>query len=210
MVSLKSTLLSQLFPQITSMEAAPPTGKPQIEREHVFYGRLVDPDELEKADSREHQEQWSLYINQDGVGYDGTIRIRVVDQRQYILTMKTSVKKSYDKIETEYELPPKLGAVLLDQFKRLSPRGLSKTRYCFRVPASDLVWEVDVFEGPNGKPAEWVKLDLEVKDRQAEIPPFPIRLRGTCTLDPANNKDDEARATQLYERDWAVASPYAT
>lgn len=199
-------LKQQLYP---SQESAPADGQARPERELVYYAQIVDYDELEKADSVEHQEQWEARIDDPASAYCGTMRMRVIDGTRYVLTVKTSPKNTCERTEVENELPAEAGRAMLEQLKKLRSKGMIKTRYTFKVPGSTLCWEFDVFSDPEGKPCEWCKIDLEVPDFDAEVPPFPIQLRHAHTIPKEKSAADIALLAQLYDHDWVTPSPYA-
>lgn len=174
-------------------------GKMFKEIEHVFYGRLIDIEELKKAASVESQEQWEIRIPKtEENANSGSIRIRKTTvgdaEPEYILTTKVSAGGG-DKIE----VPIPTTADNFEQFKILSFAGMRKDRYHFPVEGTDLVWEVDMFLKPEGGYHEWVKIDLEVSDRGAAIPSLPIELKDVITSDYGMRTEaEELQVSALY------------
>lgn len=185
-------------------------GKSNKEIEHVFYGRITDFSVLERAtgDIEEH-EQWELKIPKTNENATrGGIRIRrtyIVGGRgtdQYVLTTKTYPDGS----DTALELPVPTTRENFLQFQALSSRGMIKHRYPFKVEGTDLVFEVDMFLKPGSKMLdkdyfEWCKIDLEVTDRSAKIPPLPFELADMIppkALGPHTQQQSD-QIKQLYE-----------
>ena len=157
---------------IYSAEAAAADGVVKQELEYVFFGKIGNLEALEADVPKEKQEQWSV----DGI--DGTIRVRAIDDKEYILTTKTWTPGVTGK--NECELPTTKD--MFEHFKLMAPKGMLKTRYKFPVPDSDLIWEVDVFYNADGTPQEWCKIDFEVPDASVKVPPFPESLQLTDVI----------------------------
>jgi hypothetical protein len=190
-------------------------GKAFREIEHTFYARLEDLEQLKKAASMEHQEQWEVkFPKTDLNAGEGRIRIRktVVDGKdpEYVLTCKTSIAKSNDKIE----VPIPTTEPMFQQFRMMSEKGMIKDRYHFPVSGTDLVWEVDMFYLPgaevgSGQYCEWCKIDLEVKDRDAALPPFPIEFAEMILGQYGERSEaEEAKVRALYDTEFVAANPY--
>lgn len=193
---------------LASLEAQA-DGQTRVEKEIVTYGKIVDMDDLKKADRKEEQEQWEIRMKDDKHQYGGCIRIRCIDGKTYILTTKTFKPDKGDLEETEMELPKDVGANMLQEFKKLSSGGMIKTRYFFDVPDSDLVWEVDVYFDEKGKPREWCKIDLEVTDMRTKRPELPIQLTDAREIPPKNRSEDQQRFLErLMEKEFITPNPY--
>lgn len=184
-------------------------GTANDEIEHVFYARLVDPSQLQNADSKEFQEQWEIKVPKtDENGAGGGLRIRktvTTDGKvEYVLTSKVKVNAT-KKIEVGVPTTEDQFA----SFKYLSPGGMIKDRYIFLIEGSDHKWEVDVFHRPEGGYHEWVKIDLEVTDIDDPVPPFPLELRDIIDGRPdKHNEDEEARIRALYSSDFITKNPH--
>ncbi len=180
-------------------------GKAFREIEHTFYARLTNPGDLAQAASQEHQEQWELKFPKTAQnGGNGTVRIRKTitsdGVSEYVLTTKTVASLEGDKIE----VPVPTTEPMFAQFKLMSEKGMIKDRYHFPIDGTDMVWEVDMFLKPGGQigigPYEdWCKIDLEVKDRNAAIPAFPLATQQLITAPfGKRSSEEEAIVTELY------------
>lgn len=138
------------------------------EKEYVWYGKLTDTADLQKASNQELQRQSA--IKKDG----GQIRVRetickgVVD---YTLTAKHYVGRG-DASECTVQASKDLAEV----FRAIAGESMDKLRYTFPIEGTDLKWEVDVFIDLEGNYKGWVKIDLEVPDTITEWPPLPVGL----------------------------------
>lgn len=146
------------------------------EIEHEFYAQLTDTAQLERADSVEHQSQWEIRTpNDDGRLYVGSVRVRktVKDgQASYMFCIKTMIPGQGTRNETELEVTEDI----YEQFRRVAQKGMVKTRYSFKVPDSDYVWEIDLFDNNRDEAQPWVKIDLEVSSKAEELPKFPLSV----------------------------------
>lgn len=195
--------------QLRASLEAQPDGQTKVEKEVVTYGKIVDFDELKKADRSEHQEQWEIRTKSEEAKYNGCIRIRCVDKKQYILTVKTYRSEKGDLMETEIELDPEIGKNMLEEFKKLSNGGMIKTRYFFNVPDSELVWEVDVYYDEKDNPREWCKIDLEVTDLRHKRPELPIQLTQAREIPPKNRTESDQRfVDRLMGKEFITPNPY--
>lgn len=141
------------------------------EKEYVWYGRLTNPEQLKNAASFSVQKQSSVK------GKGGTIRVRETTangQVDYTLTAKAYV--GYGDAN-EVSLP--VSKDMCEVFKQLSGESMDKIRYEFPIEGTDLKWEVDLFIDSEGKPKEWVKIDLEVPAAINEWPVLPVLLADT-------------------------------
>src|SRR5690606_4002447 len=125
-----------------SLEEDQEDGSFHKEIEHVYYARITDFKQLEKAQSKVRQEQWEirLPLTNDNAA-KGSIRVRSVKEKgkepEYILTSKISLNESGDKMEVS--LPTTAEQFI--QFKFLSAQGMIKDRYTFDA-GDGLKWEV--------------------------------------------------------------------
>ncbi|BAW19056.1 hypothetical protein [Ralstonia phage RP12] len=146
-------------------------GEKAKEKEYVWYGRLTNPEELQKAVSQETQKQSSLK------GKGGTIRVRETNgmgQVRYTLTGKAYTGRG----ECD-EVSVPVSKDLHEVFRLITGESMDKIRYTFPIEGTDLKWEVDVFIDAQGNPKDWVKIDLEVPETITEWPPLPITLADT-------------------------------
>jgi CYTH domain-containing protein len=205
--------LRAAFGNVISLEG---DGQTKLEMEYVFFGKIVDMSELEKAEGSETHEQWELRrFPKEGQRYHGAIRVRKTSsttgrgKTDYELTLKTIDSESnvIGKQETEIDVTPDM----FDQFRRLAANGMIKTRYFFPFQHEDqnLIWEVDVFKGRNGETSEWCKIDLEVQKPLSTIPPFPIQLTDVIDRQP-NERTEEQNAfvKRLMEEELLQVNSY--
>lgn len=146
-------------------------GQASREKEYAWYGRLTNPEVLQKAAAQETQKQSSLK------GKGGTIRVRetiALGQVRYTLTAK-----AYVGLGDANEASTPVSKDLHEIFKAITGESMDKIRYTFPIEGTDLKWEVDVFIDAQGNPKEWVKIDLEVPDTVTEWPPLPVVLADT-------------------------------
>lgn len=187
-------------------------GKAVREKEHVVYGRLPDMNDLKKASGMEHQEQWQIKVDKtEKNAAKGRIRVRKTVTKdgavEYVNTTKVEVGETASGDNIEVPIPTTEGNFL--QFRFLAEEGMIKDRYFFPVPDSDLVWEVDVFKKPNGEYYDWVKLDLEVDDLSAPIPPLPLPLEDVIAAKYGDRTEaEEARVSALYANEFISKNPH--
>lgn len=139
------------------------------EKEYVWYGKLTDPSQLQKAASQEVQKQSSVK------GKTGTIRVRETTkdgQIEYTLTAKAYAGRG----DAE-EVSSLVTKDMAEIFRKLSGESMDKIRYTFPIAGTELKWEVDVFIDTEGNTKDgWVKIDLEVPGVITEWPPLPVSL----------------------------------
>lgn len=193
-----------------ALEAA--DGRAVNEIEHVIYARIVDMDQLKKAASIEHQEQWEIKIPKtDGNAGSGSIRVRKtwVEGSDPTYEIVTKVKKNADGDKIEVSLPGNENVFL--QFKFLSESGMIKDRHRFPVEGTDLVWEVDMFKKADGTYHNWCKIDLEVPSRNDQLPELPMQF-ATIIMPEGMGEDDkidrEKTITNLYRECFLTTNTF--
>ncbi len=171
---MKSPFLNALSTLSPSLKAALEdleNGQKAKEKEYVWYGRLTNVAELQKAASQEIQKQSSLK------GKGGTIRVRETVNNG--TTRYTLTGKAYTGRGECDEVSVPVSKDLHEVFRLITGESMDKIRYCFPIEGSDLKWEVDVFIDLQGNPKDWVKIDLEVPAATNEWPPLPITMADT-------------------------------
>jgi hypothetical protein len=205
-------MAKRLSHYIASLESsAEANGDTQVELEYIFFGKVVDFDELKKADKVEDQEQWEIRSEKQGNSpYFGGIRVRKTcgtdsGEPKYVLCAKTMKGKDDGRLETELDVTEDL----FNQFKKLAQSGMIKTRYYFNVPDSDLVWEIDVYKTADGEVEPWVKIDLEVKSRKTQIPDFPIELTDVIKEQPGQRTpEQQEQCDKLLKEKFILKNAY--
>lgn len=105
-----------------------------------------------------------------------TVRVRVAGPRAFMTIKGAGSESGASRAEYEYEIPAPDAEELLD---RLALRPLiEKTRY--RLPAGDLVWEIDVFRGDNDG---LIVAEIELPSEATEVA-MPDWIGDEVTGDP--------------------------
>lgn len=168
------------------------------EIEHTIYAELADITELTKAYHVETHEQWKIPLGEES---KIRARIRAVNNRAWYLTTKSID----DTQQGCNECTTVLSKVAFDQWKLAATDGYIKDRHLFRTNVDGLIYEVDVFKDrTTGKPHPWVKIDLEVKDLNADVPKLPFKIRKFVVGDDNSvSFTDRVRVRNLWGKDWA-------
>ncbi len=168
---MKSFIRRNPFEMLSQLSAALEDnvdGNASREKEYVWYGRLTNPEELQKAVSQEVQKQSCVK------GKGGTIRVRETTANGTISYALTAKAYSGRGDASEASLP--VSKDMCEIFKALTGESMDKIRYTFPIEGTELKWEVDVFIDTSGNPKDWVKIDLEVPAETNEWPPLPVTL----------------------------------
>ena len=149
-----------------------------LEIERIYYAKLNDFDQLNKAVKIIPQEQWEYRLYKSGKPI-GVLRSRKINHGElFELTVKTYVKTSAGSIESNL----KSDSDMHETVKQLSNKGFRKDRYIFPYETSykgeslTLYWEIDVFYDKDGIRQDWVKIDLEIPKEDIAPPPIPIHV----------------------------------
>jgi hypothetical protein len=179
-------------------------GKADKEIEYTIYAKISNFAELEAAKSMEIQEQWEIKIpkTEQNAG-KGSIRVRktVVEGGEPVFTRATKIP--YNEQNDKIEIPLPSNQDEFTAFKFLAAQGMLKHRYHFPILGTELVWEVDAYPKDDGTYHEWVKIDLEVKERLEQLPEFPIKLDEVILPPELYQGDKEERekiVTGLYDK----------
>jgi CYTH domain-containing protein len=189
--------MAKLIRRTVSVEAEDVSGATVKEKEHVWLLRGVDIEQIKKlATSSELQEQWSF------MGPNANLRVRAIDNTTFIQTGKSWVDGVDGKDETQLET----NLAMFKVFKSLATSGMVKRRYI--VPYRGHTLEVDIFfEGhvPDGRPAEWCKVDLEVKDLSLPVPDLPFTAEEIIKDIPHNRPAElQQIVPQIYSTYFSV------
>lgn len=186
------------------------TGEFSKEIEHVFYARITDFKQLERADSKVRQEQWEIKLpfTKENAA-KGSLRVRSIKESdkptQYVFTSKLSLNESGDKMEVSLDTT----AEQFVTFKFLAAQGMVKDRYTFNLE-NGLKWEIDVFVDPTGGYFQWCKIDFEVPNHDTVVPEFPIDFNDIITDGPGAERDDATskRISELYDNYFLTKNQY--
>lgn len=191
-------------------------GVARREKEHVFYARIPNFEILKEANSSEFQEQWEIKLPKtDKNAAEGKARVRMTvtegGQPDFVLTFKTKASaQNGDNIETAVQVTEDL----FKQFRMMAEAGMRKQRFTYQVDGSDLKWEVDMFYKPGAQPGsndfwDWAKIDLEVMDMEAPLPPLPSGFVDLITKPYGQRTEaEEARVSSLYKNEFVLPNPH--
>ena len=163
------------------------------EIEKVYFAKIKDFEQLEKARHKETIEQWDMRSkpsgDQSNMKGNGCVRVRCYDGHRYELTIKNYFGGNKTKINTSHisalEKDISIDKEAFEIFRSICPIGFVKTRYTFPVN-SNLKFDIDVFHDKEGKLQEWCKIDVEMKHYTDQIPEWPVDFeeiidRHTCS-----------------------------
>jgi len=174
-----------------------------VELEYDFYLRIQDFDQLAGADKIIKQEQWSIPFTKESL--KSAIRVRQSIENgifKYEIANKIDIE-GYDGV---WEIEKEIDRHHFETIKDLAKTGMIKDRFCFPIEGKSMYWEVDVFYDINGKPYEWVKVDLEVEQRLESLPPFPINyVEGILTQKGRRSTEEIDFITKLYKNKFLIS-----
>ena len=189
--------------QALAMEAEDTSGKAGVEIERELYVRVSDLTQLERAVSKERQEQWGIKVPKTKRNAaPGQLRVRRSEKDgkvEFIMTIK-AVKG----VGERRDVSMKVTEDVFDLFRTVSENGMIKDRFTFPVLGTDLVYEVDMFVMPDGSYAPWAKIDLE--NPPAKLPPLPIMVEEMIdgkTSDP----NEREKISQIYGEFFLTPNP---
>lgn len=184
------------------------TGRRRADKEYTFYGRLVDPSQLEQATSKEEQEQWSVNVAKvPENGAAGQIRVRQ--------TIKDGGEPEYTQVVKKKGVDEDVGVPITKDFfeaiKELSDFGMVKTRFIIPIEGSPNEWHIDLYPKPDGSGFyDWVKVDLELESFADDLPTMPVRLEEMISNQYGDRTDAEvARIEALMKNEFKAVNPYS-
>lgn len=195
--------MSKLFSQAvrgTSVLEEDSSGKTNREREHTLYGHICDFAQLSEHPWEDH-EQWEIKLPKNSeTQCEGRQRVRKTTtpdgQVQYVQTLKVS---DNGRTDGEDETSVAVTEDVFNQFKRMAAVGMLKRRYMVPIQGRDKPWEFDVFPNEEGGWHPQCKIDLEVPDLGAALPPMPLTIADLITApEGERSKDEEQRVRQMY------------
>lgn len=176
------------------------SGKPQQEVEHVFYGRIADPKQLDALSKQPYvtkhlQEQYQMVLdtNRNNPAVRTTLRVRRVNKEGCVLTRKTRTDQMEGMLETSIEVSGEVFEFLGAAFGT----GVAKMRYTIKPESYARPLELDVFLDAHGHPTGYAKFDYEVESQEQTPPPLPITLLDLRHYNPYTGTD--AERSQLRE-----------
>lgn len=187
---------------MASVEAAAADGNAKVELEYVYFGKIVDFAQLDKADKKQEQEQWEIRVNGP---HRGNVRVRCIDGDKYVLCSKIFQDGQMGKMEVEVPASKDF----FEHMKKIATGGMRKTRYIFNIPDSKFFWEVDVYYTADGEQEPWCKIDLEVDSEDYEIPPLPIELTDLITSQYGKRTPEEdAQVNELMKTKFILPNAF--
>lgn len=176
------------------------SGKPQKEVEHVFYGRIADPKQLDALSKQPYvtkhlQEQYQMVLDTDrnNPAVRTTLRVRRVNKEGCVLTRKTRTDQMEGMLETSIEVSNEVFDFMAAAFGT----GVAKMRYTIKPESYALPLELDVFVDAHGHPTGYAKYDYETESQEQNPPPLPITLLDLRHYNPYTGT--EAERAQLRE-----------
>lgn len=173
-------------------------GKIRDEEELVYYCKITDFKQLEKAASKEFQEQWEIKVpRSDSNTGSGCVRVRCTgeENKEYTLTAKVHTKQADKRLENTIESTEDM----FNLFAVLASSGMRKMRYNFPVEGTKLVFEVDIYFKDDGSMAEYCKVDLELVEKVSKIPELPLKFDSVLLQGVDNTDTEKAFIRGLYD-----------
>lgn len=184
------------------------SGHTQTERERTFYARIEDTSVLALSHDIEHHTQWEIRIPKTDTNPEGgRFRVRRTEPLnppgpvEYVQTIKINRPENVPGRNLVDETSFAVTEDVFNQYKRLANAGMVKKRHCFTFGAENeqpgTRIEVDVFPMPEGKIANWVKIDYEYEEGAPDTPTFPTAFKDII---PGDTQDPEERdfISKLY------------
>lgn len=185
------------------------TGVLNNEQEIVFYARLSDFVELNRASVKEFQYQWEVKVAKtDKNASKGTIRVRKTIPNitgdappEYVLTTKTP----NDVGDGRHEVAIPTTEDNFQQFMMIAERGQMKDRYNFPIGGTNIIFEVDMFYLPgaergSGKYHPWCKIDIENVTSIDQVPELPFKVEELIKSQTGSRTpEEETKVNFLYD-----------
>lgn len=173
-----------------SLENEDASGKKSQEVEHVFYGKISDPQQLAELAKQPWvtkvlQEQTQCQIQPKGADQPSTLRYRRINRESCVCTRKTFVPGQPGMSEETIECPIEQ----YEFFGHAFGEGMAKMRYVIKPDGWPKKLELDVFLDGNGNALGYAKFDYEVESAEETPPPLPITLTDLKHVNPFNSTD---------------------
>lgn len=184
-------------------------GQTQVEREHIIWAKLKDTAVLKEASRGEKQEQVSVKIPKVDENFcEGVIRIRKTEDAAGEVSYVQTLKQHHPDGKTETNVD--VSEDLYVQLAGLASEMVSKHRYVFPIEGTDLFWEVDAAPDGKGGYHEWVRIELEVTDLNAELPQLPFETEEVVLPFHISGEDEDewrARNDELFQLYFVKKGP---
>lgn len=191
-----------------------------VEFENEIYLENFDLAQVQSmAESKEHQEQWGIYVpKSDDNAVGGSLRVRKTVFQDESVKIEDCCKTELG-ADGKMEDENRVSETRFKQFEQLADQGLIKVRYT--IPAQtqagvDFKFEVDVFYNKDGELIPWAKVDAEMEKGTVFNPSLDIPF--TCTsllyVTPemkANNEGGiRAKVAELYEKYFRTSNKHVS
>lgn len=182
------------------------SGKALDENEYVIYGILTNRDALANASRVIHQSQATLKYPNGSIRIRKTVEDGVID---FISTAKEFIpnggrkEASIGSSQAQYDIYCKLAGERLDKVRYTFPTGVFQDA---GGEERELMWEVDVFQGTDGKDHNWIKIDLEYYQPLDTLPGLPVILENMIfSLTNEYSAEEKGQIKKLYSSVWPNA-----
>lgn len=171
------------------------SGKSQDEIEHVFYGKIADPKQLDELSKQPYvtkilQEQFQCKLEQGDATAGGytVLRVRRVNREGCVMTRKIFTPGEAGVDENTREI----NSSLFDFMAETIGVGVAKMRYTIKPDSYPKKLELDVFLDSAGHPTGYAKYDYEVSSQEETPPSLPLTLVNLVHLNPFNCTEQDA------------------
>jgi hypothetical protein len=190
-----------------------------IEYEVEIYLENFDLSQIQAmASSKEHQEQWGIYVPKtDQNASGGSLRVRKTIFQDGTTLLEDCCKTELGE-NGKFEDESTVSEARFKQFELLADQGLIKVRYV--VPSETRVgvafkYEVDVFYNKAGELVPWAKVDVEFEKGTVlspdEIPFTRDTLLFVTPEDKAADKDGiRAKVGAMYKKYFCATNKFVS
>lgn len=180
-------------------------GLKKAELEHAFYVKIDNYAVLENAAEKRRIEQASFYTENKGKGSlmmrSRKINYLVSDTKQgaenFIFCTKTpntGTAGAASMMEVELAGSPEQHALYMQYGS-----AIFKDRFSFKVAGSDQQWDVDLFLNKDGSYTSWARMEIEVSDLNAPLPPFPFEVQDSFSANDQERRDELRKSGQVQQ-----------
>ena len=150
----------------------------ETELEYIVWAKLTDFKDLHKASRAVKQEQVSMLLpktDKNLVG--GVLRVRKTVEANGEVDYKLTIKQKHsggDGQPLNTEANVKVDENVYLQVAGIAESLVVKHRYYYPIEGTDLEWEVDAAPDNEGGYHEWVRLEVEVPNKDYKLPELPF------------------------------------